>query len=204
MATPTASIGGIVRYRSAFLQFLYTDGGSYFPYGGFVDWFIDGDRYGTSNYPAYTEACEGIQIIGLTPGTIYTIMAQVWVYTSADHSNINFGGYLETTLTTGGRPSAFSWTVPKTAGGQYYVGATEWMSLINNIMNVLEYAGYTYSFTQSLPQTGEILTAARYNDLRAAIQSVPGYGYYIPQVSSGQIVTAQQLNLLVSELNAIP
>ena len=94
--------------------------------------------------------------------------------------------------------------MPKTAGGQYYVGATEWFSLINNIMNVLEYAGYEYSFTQSLPQTGEILTAARYNDLRAAIQSVPGYGYYIPQVSSGQIVTAQQLNLLVSELNAIP
>lgn len=202
MATPTASIGGIVRYRSAFAQFLYTNGGSYFPYGGYVAWFINGQFVGISQYQAYAEACDGINIIGLEPGTMYTVNINVFYYDAA--GNVGVAGSLETTMLTLSRPAAFAWTVPKVSGAQFYVGASEWVGLIANILNVLEYAGYSYSFTQTLPQAGEILTAARYNDLRAAIQTVPGYGYYIPQVSPGQIVTAYQLNLLVSELNAIP
>lgn len=110
----------------------------------------------------------------------------------------------ETTLTTLSRPSAFAWTVPKISGGSYYIGASEWIGLTYNIVNVLEYAGYAYNFSYSLPVVGEVVTAARYNDIRAAIQTVPGYGYYIPQVSSGDTITAYQMNILVSELNAIP
>lgn len=202
MATPTPGIVGIVRYRMATANFTYSDG-SYFPYGGYVAWFLDNGIFvGTSNYKPYATACDGITITGLTPGTMYTVTINLFVYDAA--GTPNYGGSYAVTMTTLSRPKAFSWTVPKISGGQYYVGATEWAGLAANIINVLEYAGYSYTFKTQLPSPGDILTAARYNDLRAAIQSVPGYGYYIPQVASGQIVTAQQLNLLVSELNAIP
>lgn len=202
MATPTASISGIVRYRSAFLQFIYTDGGSYWPYGGIIDWWINGELYGQTTYDAYAEACNGINVIGLTPGTIYTVKIYAFPYDAT--GGLTFLGELETSITTKSRPSAFSWTVPKTTGEQYYIGATEWALLLNNVVNVLEYTGYTYTFSQELPSVGELVTADRYNDIRAAIQSIPGYGAYIPLVAAGDIVTAYQLNVLVSELNAVP
>lgn len=202
MATPTGGFAGIVRYRSAFIQFTYTGGGAYFPYGGYVAWFVDQQFVGTSQYQPYAEACDGISITGLVPGTMYTVNINVFYYDAS--GNVGVAGSMQTTMTTLSRPAYFSWTVPKVQGEPFYLGASEWAGLINSIMNVLEYAGYIYSFTQTFPAAGELLTAARYNDLRAAIQTVPGYGYYVPQVSSGQIVTAQQLNLLVSELNAIP
>lgn len=201
MAKPTPDIVGIVRHRSAMANFTYSDG-SYFPYGGRVSWYVDGTYVGASNYKPYATTCDGITITGLTPGTMYTVTINLYIY---DANGIpQYAGQFGVTMTTLSRPAAFAWTVPKVAGGQYYVGASEWVGLVANILNVLEYAGYSYTFKTQLPSPGDLLTAERYNDLRAAVQSVPGYGYYIPQVARGQVVTAQQLNLLVSELNAIP
>ncbi len=147
--------------------------------------------------------CTGITFTNLEQGTMYTVVAHIYAY---DMYGEIYGQIAEHSGTeaTMGKPLPFAWTYEKKAGEPYFVGADEWVKLTNKISSVLAYKGYSYTFTQDRPFSGDILTAARYNDLRAAIQSVPGYGYYIPQVTSGQIVTAQQLNLLVSELNAIP
>lgn len=172
-------------------------------YGGYFQWYLDGSYVGNSTISANATACNGITISGLSGGTLYALMVHGYIY-NADGSLTDIGTD-STTFSTPTRPAYFAWTVPKVSGAQFYVGAAEWSALMTNINEVTAYAIGSYpSWSYSAPSSGEILTAARYNDLRAAIQTVPGYGYYIPQVSSGQIVTAQQLNLLVSELNAIP
>ena len=81
--------------------------------------------------------------------------------------------------------------------------ASEWNGLRANISLVLAYKGQTQYAYQSV-NTGEKFTADHYNAAVTAIQSVNGYGTSLSDVASGKPITAACLNLLVSELNAIP
>lgn len=101
------------------------------------------------------------------------------------------------------RPNNFSWTYAKTQGGDFNLTAGEWNSYTARINEFRDYRGLSpYSFTTAY--TGNPFTAGMYNQARSAIQSISGFGGYIPQVSSGQDITAYMMNILVSELNAIP
>lgn len=101
------------------------------------------------------------------------------------------------------RPSKFYWWTAKNPGGIFRLYADEWNELTENINAVRAYNNLPYySFTQV--REGDAFTADIYNEARIAIQGVPGYGSYINRVYSGDEVTAYCLNILVSELNAIP
>lgn len=169
---------------------------------GAVNWFVDGAYVTYSDVYAGSYSCGGL-LIEISPG-VHTISA-IYIYTDIYGEPVQ-APEISTVFIVGGsgRPSAFSWYVPKVIGGQYYVGASEWGALMDNISSVLTYKGVYYPYTYGKPNVGDTLTAARYNDLRAAIQSVYGYGVYIPLVQKGEAVTAYALNVLVSELNAIP
>lgn len=185
----------------------YDPGGAFgnmYPYGANFDWYLDNVYRGSTQVRAGNSITEPITFLGLSPGTMYTITARAYAYDMYGEPGYDLGS-VSTTVTTLSRPAYFSWTVPKVKGEQFYVGADEWKQLMLNVITVVSYAtGVTPTLYYGNPIAGEVLMAARYNELRAAIQTVPGYGYYIPQVSRGQTVTASHMNVLVSELNAIP
>ena len=169
-----------------------------------IQWYIDDAYVGQSTYDAGANMCNGITVTGLSPNTVYSVLARPFYY--GTNGSLMQDADVTDTFITGARPAYFAWSVPKTSGGKYYVGVDEWYSLMQNVSDVIYYKnGVTYNFQYpSTPEYMGIFTAARYNDLRAAIRSVAGYGYYIPEVAPGQTVTAYQLNIMVEELNAIP
>lgn len=100
------------------------------------------------------------------------------------------------------RPENFTWLYPKTAGEKFNLTAEEWGLFTDRVNEFLKYLGRTEkSFTKAL--TGDVLYAGLYNEAGGAIKEGGEYGLYIPEVISGQTVTAYQMNILVNELNAI-
>lgn len=101
------------------------------------------------------------------------------------------------------RPDDFSWTYSKEKGGKFNLTAIEWNALAERINEFRAYKGLdNYSFNTAY--SGNKYMAYMYNQARLAIQGISGYGTYIPTVSSGETITADMMNTLVSELNAIP
>lgn len=107
---------------------------------------------------------------------------------------------------TGGsssRPRDFAWTYDKVKGEGFNLTAAEWNSFTARIGAFRKYKKLSAkSFTDA--RKGEYFTAAIYNEAREAIRDIPGYGTYIPEVSGGDEVTAYIMNIIVSELNAVP
>ena len=103
------------------------------------------------------------------------------------------------------RPDYFDWDTPKEKGEPFNLTASEWNGLRANTNLVLAYIGKNQWAYQSA-NTGENFTADHYNEVVMAIQSADSskYGTNLSDVTSGQKITASCLNLLVSELNAIP
>lgn len=112
------------------------------------------------------------------------------------------------------RPNTFSWTngtynpysgvVEKVKGDPFDLTATEWNGLCNNINAVRQYKGLqTYSFFPTA-SSGAVFYADMYNQAVYAIQGISGYGSALATVSAGSAITAYHMNILVSELNAIP
>lgn len=149
----------------------------------------------------------------LTPGRSYTMRmfsmnrpnsydSNGWWYW---HTNCRVSRLTanQTVTITSNRPSLFYWTYGKTQGAAFNLTAAEWNALTQNINEVRVYKGLSnYSFNTAY--VGGTFTAIIYNQARVAIQAISGYGSYIPTVSSGQTITAYMMNILVSELNAIP
>lgn len=134
----------------------------------------------------------------VTAGTTYYL----WVrfYDIEDYGYIDL--YIEPPEVVT-RPNDFSWTYSKVQGGTFNLTATEWNNFTSRINAFREYKGLSdYSFTRAY--SGNNFTAAMYNQARIAIQAISGYGTYIPTVTKGQQITAYMMNVLVSELNAIP
>lgn len=101
------------------------------------------------------------------------------------------------------RPANFAWTYPKVKGGEFNLTAAEWNALTTRISEFRSYKGLgRYAFTQAVSEGR--FTAQMYNQARIAIQGISGFGGYIPTVSKGDTVTADMMNILVSELNVIP
>lgn len=161
---------------------------------------ISGDN--TSSYETEWE----YTITGLSPRTTYSWEIQLGYKASGESSITYLDVYDSGSFTTSKgakRPNDFSWTYPKVSGQPFLLMATEWNNFTLRINDFREYCGYsTYSFTTAYK--GNTFTAAMYNQARKAIQGISGYGAYIPTVSSGDTITAYQMNILVDELNAIP
>jgi hypothetical protein len=140
---------------------------------------------------------DGAALSFLPPGETFT--ARIWTA-----SGSWFSGYSNTVaFTVPSRPPTFAWTYAKTQGGRFNLTAQEWNAFTQNVNLVRQYKSKAvYSFTSAVK--GNIFTAAMYNQARAAIQQIGGgAGGYIPQVAAGQTITAQMVNVLVSEINVI-
>jgi hypothetical protein len=108
------------------------------------------------------------------------------------------------------RPATFSWVNGKKMKyANFSLTAAEWISLQTNINQVRVYKG-KLALTVDTVQPGNNITAAKYNSLRTAIQDMPGWGTYIPEVDIGDDITGYldadnvgNINVIVDELNAI-
>lgn len=100
------------------------------------------------------------------------------------------------------RPPLFYWKYPKIQNESFNLTANEWSDLLKNINLVRNYKGLTnYNFTS--PSINKPFYAYMYNEARDAINDIPYAGFYIPLVRQGEIITAYNMNILVSELNTI-
>lgn len=125
-------------------------------------------------------------------------------YYCSDISNIVYTVISETQ-----RPKNFYWTFPKEQGADFVLTKNEWNSFTSSINEFRNYWNEKhktdlsdYDFT--LAVKGADFTATMYRQARSAIQEMSGYGSNIPYVEKGDPVTAYSLNILISELNAIP
>lgn len=101
------------------------------------------------------------------------------------------------------RPENFEWTYEKVSGGSFNLTADEWNALTARINEFRLYKKLPeYEF--SVAEKNKPFTAQMYNQVREAIQEIAGYGTLIPEVEQKQKITEYMLNVVVSELNAIP
>lgn len=186
---------------------VYLDGldSSYSLYDRQAEWYIGTSSStavldGYALIPAFVTQGGNYTFINLQPSTTYYIdccvitnMGRVWVT----------GIYITTSAPAPVRPPLFSWTYAKISGQPFNLTAAEWNGLENNINGVRYYKGYlNYPF--STAYTGAIFTAGHYNQAVMAIKEISGYGAYLSTVNTGDTIYASQMNMLVSEINAVP
>lgn len=140
---------------------------------------------------------------GLTPGTEYEVEYEI-IFSSTKEGLLDQAVYgSKTVYTDEAAIEPFSWDTAKTAGNSFNVTASEWNRLIDKITEVYTYLGWpnyqdTYPITKVTK--GGIFYAARFNEVRAAIGNL--YSTGISDKSKGDIITAADLNQLVTSLNA--
>lgn len=100
------------------------------------------------------------------------------------------------------KPNNFNWSSTKSSGGAFNLTAADWNDLQDTINQMRDYLGMSeYDFTRAVK--GETFTALMYNEAREAIQGFgSGAGSYIPKVSKGDTITANIMNVIVTELNS--
>lgn len=174
----------------------------------YIDWYVGGSfhsRQPSSGYfNAYISQTNAFTLSSLSANTNYTVTA-VFFYTSG-------GIYYSTNLATVTVPTTFLWTNTKTSGGNVTLTltASEWNGLMTNINYVRSYKGtYTIGYTSAV--TGNIFTAAMYNQAHPAVNglyaymTVTGQNYInaTSEVSTGDTLTANSLNYLQLALNTV-
>lgn len=142
---------------------------------------------------------------GLTPDTKYTVEYEI-MYSSTEEGLLDCAAYGSATVYTDEAEVAiehFAWDTVKTSGKSFNVTASEWNRLIDKVTEVYTFLGWpnyqdTYPITKVTK--GGIFYAERFNEVRAAIGNL--YSTGISTKSKGDIITAADLNQLVTSLNA--
>jgi hypothetical protein len=101
------------------------------------------------------------------------------------------------------RPDSFGWTYAKTQGGGFNLTADEWNAYTKR-MNAFQayFMNRDYAFTPAVK--GEPFTAAMYNQVKDAMRRISLTApERIPSVSAGDDITADMMNVIVDELNAV-
>lgn len=147
-----------------------------------------------------TIVTNGQKLSFLTPG--YTYYAKIYVVNSYD--DFSYPASITISVPSKTRPSNFSWIYPKTKGGSFNLTAAEWNDLTSRINAFRDYQFLTeYSFSTAYKD--DPFTAAMYRQARTAIRALDGReSDDIPYVYSGDTITADMMNILVSELNSVP
>lgn len=145
-----------------------------------------------------------VEMSGLSPGTEYGVMCKVY-YGSTELATLTGSVSTDEDVSepVATRPNNFYWTYDKVQSGDFNLTAKEWNALTARINEFRAYKNSdSYSFDTAYK--GYEFTADMYMQAREAIRDISGYGLYIPTVSSGSAVTAYAMDMVVSELNAIP
>lgn len=184
-----------VYYSGGFYEYTGYYGDDYLEIGGFTE-----STTFTATPASSSAFTRWVYRLGSTTGTVQYSYVNPFTYTGTQDIYIRAEGEEVETPT---RPDYFSWTYTKRSGRAFNLTADEWNELTSNINEVRRYRGYSnYSFTTAY--SGDNFTAKMYNQAVNAIKGISGYGTYIYTVSKGEEITADHLNDLRDELNAVP
>ena len=177
----------------------------------YIDWWIydeDDDEYdskygtavgaGASNTPWVT-------FEDLQPDSKYTVKYELF-YSSNGSSGLDSSVKGSKVIYTDAPPPEieyFAWDTAKTSEASFNVTASEWNKLIDKVTEIYTYLGWanyqdTYPITKV--SSGDIFYAERFNEVRDAIGNLHSTG--ISTKTAGDIITASDLNQLVTSLNA--
>ena len=187
-----------VYYSGGFYEYTGYYGEDFLEIGGFTE---------STTFTAYPssdgEFTRWVYRLGSVSGTVKYSYANPFTYTGSEDIYIRAEGEEVYVPPTPSRPDTFSWTYTKRSGRAFNLTADEWNELTSNINAVRRYRGYSnYSFTTAYE--GDDFTAKMYNQAVNAIKGISGYGSYIYTVSKGAVITADRLNDLRDEINAVP
>lgn len=143
---------------------------------------------------------------GLSPNTSYSFYAEA-TPTGSTMRRIPDSGF-DVFTTSPARPSNFSWTYAKSAGDMYNLTYAEWDAFLTKINVFRQYKGLTtITFNRSLSSgaisTYVVPTASSFNTAINAIDAMSPSITTPAYVSSGDIITAYQLNRMRDALNSI-
>ena len=207
-------------------QYCYNNlNGSSYPRYGSIEIIVNGVSIsqtiaGAGTYGGTTGYSVMANFSGLNPGTQYSVTANIPWYSENYISNpvweLTFGQVtLNSSVTTQGtavRPPSFNWSYAKTQGGDFNLKAFEWNDFMDNINLVRDYKGYGQIwYTTAL--MGNTFTSNMYDQAHSAVNEMYNYmstqgKSYINSITStgwntGQAITANHLNYIVSALNSI-
>lgn len=131
----------------------------------------------------------------------------------SDDAFYSAGGFASVnTVYPATRPSQFLWSYAKNQGGDFNLKADEWNSFMDNINLVRSYKGYGQIW-YTTASIGSPFTSNMYDQAHSAVNEMYNYmsaqgKSYINSITStgwntGQIITANHLNYIVSALNSI-
>lgn len=177
----------------------------------YIDWWLydaDGEEvdsiYGTS-VDGGVSSTPYVTFRGLKPDTKYEVEYELF-YSSTETGSLDSSVTGSKTIYTDAlEPTIehFEWDTSKTTDGAFNVTASEWNRLIDKITEVYTYLGWTnYQETYPISKVskGEIFYAERFNEVKEAIGNL--YSTGISTKSSGDTINADDLNQLVTSLNA--
>lgn len=145
---------------------------------------------------------EQISAKELTNGTytvkIATHYENIWC---VDESGNGFSKETKFTIDAS-RPDDFYWTYPKVSKNTAYVTAEEWKRLMDCIDEFRVYCGFEAYPWQTIPISGDNLTAKIYNEALMALSDLP-CSVEILNVQKGQELEANLLNLFEETINSI-
>lgn len=177
----------------------------------YVDWYLGGSLKQTTYLGAYISQSSVVTFTGLSSDTLYTITGRIF-YTLVAGGAYSYVDVSNSDTTLSGRPPFFYWTYTKTSGGDFNLKAYEWNDFMDNINLVRTYKGYGqiwyttaslgYPFTSNMYDQAHSSVNEMYNYMSAQgksyINSITSTGW-----NTGQTITANHLNYIVSALNSI-
>jgi len=153
-----------------------------------------GGRNSNGTYRSATTTFRGLQA-----GTEYSFYAK---------ARKNAGGRIVLiptiyVTTKRSRPSNFDWDVAKVQGGNFNITASEWNRLQNKVNEFRLYKGLDKLTNLTNVSRNETFTAEHFNKIVRALHTL--YPSMTPpyQVSVGDDITANKINLLKNSLNSV-
>lgn len=157
-------------------------------------------RGGNISISGYAGDSVTISCVKPSDTSYYTYTLQGW-YTAANGGGDRWSSSMSFTYTMPAyditlyayttRTAGFAWSIGKTVGSKTLTAA-EWQAL-QSFVNTQRTTPYTFQY---IPDVGDTLSAAMYNEMVAAI----GIG---TTVSKGQAISASLMNALVTDANAM-
>lgn len=176
----------------------------------YINWYIDNGIGPQEQYlgPGW-DTSDSAEFTGLSPGTQYTIRAEIRYTDNGQSKWATVYGDFETEKAA--TLEFFEWDSPKTEGEAFNITASEWNKLlahINDVRSNKKLPSYDYNY---IPQTGDSFLREYYNDALMAIAGIYSYegisdiynDNYIPYDDKIHPITADKINLLMELINDI-
>ncbi|MGL4731250.1 MAG: fibronectin type III domain-containing protein [Clostridium sp.] len=182
-------------------------------YGRYVDWYVNNSYYGTTNISANSTNCPSITFRGLSPGTTYSIGANIYKTSNDEYL---WGGSRNLTTTenpSDSKPSLWHWSQAElnafnNNGPTDILLHQRWNAFVEKVKKFDKWkngsnSGQYYLDDALMTSNDKTLTAYKFNVIRQSIGGMASNGSGISAVNSGDRVYGWYFIQLAERLNNI-